>query len=94
MSGLRCLDNSMVVELEAFLAGTPLASIQSLVGGEDLGHQPHSAVDACLDLLESLWAAQALKERHFDSWMADLQRVHAREVRHPRNKYCEKCTVT
>ena len=33
----------------------------------------------CLDQIESLWTIQSLKERHFDSWFADLRNSHAKE---------------
>lgn len=33
-----------------------------------------------LDLLECMWAAQALKERHFDSWITDLRTMHIDKV--------------
>jgi hypothetical protein len=34
----------------------------------------------CLDLVESLWTVQALKERHFESWFYDLRQLHDKEV--------------
>jgi len=37
-------------------------------------------VDNVLDLLESLWMIQSLKERHFDSWIRDLRVVHMTNV--------------
>lgn len=33
-----------------------------------------------LDLMEALWIAQALKERHFDSWFADLKKLQRADV--------------
>lgn len=66
-----------MAELESFV-GCPLASIVSSVGGEKTGN--NALVDASLDLLEALWATQALKERHFDAWMAELHQLHSKEV--------------
>lgn len=91
VSGLRSLDVQLVAELETFL-GSPLSSLVSSVGSSpsqdtesdaNLGsvRSNPAAVDAYLDLLEGLWAAQALKERHFDAWMADLHKMHVKEVR-------------
>ncbi len=79
---MRCLDSKLSAELEDFI-GCPLSSVVSSVGGEkdaeDIGSNS-VAVDVCLDLLESMWATQALKERHFDSWMAELHQMHSKEV--------------
>ena len=36
--------------------------------------------DNYLDLLEAMWSAQALKERHFDSWTSDLRNAHIEKV--------------
>ena len=33
-----------------------------------------------LDILEALWTTQALKERHFDGWFAELKQIHLQEV--------------
>ena len=33
-----------------------------------------------LELIESLWTAQSLKERHFDAWFTDLKMTHGKEV--------------
>lgn len=83
ISGLRCLDSKLTSELEDFI-GCPLSSVVSSVGGDkdaaSIADSNSTMVDACLDLLESMWATQALKERHFDSWMAELHQMHAKEV--------------
>ena len=44
-------------------------------------------VDNVLDLLESLWMIQSLKERHFDSWIRDLRVVHMTNVIHYYHHY-------
>lgn len=83
ISGLRCLDSKLTSELEDFI-GCPLSSVVSSVGGERdaaVAGSNSATVDAYLDLLESMWATQALKERHFDSWMAELHQMHSKEVR-------------
>lgn len=69
--GLSSLSSADTSELEAFL-GVTLSSIQ--YGERQLG------VDIYLDLVEGLWTAQALKERHFDSWFTDLKKLHDKEV--------------
>ena len=82
ISGLRCLDSKLTSELEDFI-GCPLSSVVSSVGGERdaaVAGSNSATVDAYLDLLESMWATQALKERHFDSWMAELHQMHSKEV--------------
>jgi hypothetical protein len=71
VSGLSSLSPEEVLELEKFL-GVSLSSIQY---GER-----QTPADAYLDLVEGLWTAQALKERHFDSWFTDLKRLHEKEV--------------
>lgn len=69
--GLSSLSSADTSELEAFL-GVTLSSIR--YGERQLG------VDIYLDLVEGLWTAQALKERHFDSWFTDLKKLHDKEV--------------
>jgi hypothetical protein len=71
VSGLSSLSPEEILELEKFL-GVSLSSIQY---GER-----QTPADAYLDLIEGLWTAQALKERHFDSWFTDLKRLHEKEV--------------
>ena len=44
-------------------------------------------VDNVLDLLESLWMIQSLKERHFDSRIRDLRVVHMTNVIHYYHHY-------
>ena len=69
--GLSALTTAETAELESFL-GVPLADIQ-------YGRRQNK-VDVYLDLVEGLWTAQALKERHFDSWFTDLKKLHEKEV--------------
>ena len=69
--GTSSLSPTDIEELEAFL-GAPLTSIR-------YGDRQDKA-DAYLDLVEGLWTAQALKERHFDSWFTDLKKIHEKEV--------------
>ena len=69
--GISPLSSSDTEELEAFL-GVSLTSIR-------YGERQDKA-DAYLDLVEGLWTAQALKERHFDSWFTDLKKIHEKEV--------------
>jgi hypothetical protein len=71
VSGVSSLSPEEILELEKFL-GVTLASIQY---GER-----QTPADVYLDLIEGLWSAQALKERHFDSWFTDLKRLHEKEV--------------
>ena len=69
--GTSSLSPTDIEELEAFL-GVTLTSIR-------YGERQDKA-DAYLDLVEGLWTAQALKERHFDSWFTDLKKIHEKEV--------------
>jgi hypothetical protein len=39
-----------------------------------------SEADKYLDFLEAMWVTQALKERHFDSWITDLKNKHIEQV--------------
>jgi hypothetical protein len=43
---------------------------------------PVRKLDFALDLLESLWYTQAMKERHFDAWISDLRKMHSNEVKY------------
>ena len=72
--GLSTLSTDETTELEVFL-GVSLTDIRY---GER-----QNKVDAYLDLVEGLWTAQALKERHFDSWFTDLKKLHEKEVHYP-----------
>lgn len=38
-----------------------------------------SPADFYIDIIESLWVSQALKERNFDNWFAELQVLHEQE---------------
>ena len=69
--GLSTLSTDETTELEVFL-GVSLTDIRY---GER-----QNKVDAYLDLVEGLWTAQALKERHFDSWFTDSKKLHEKEV--------------
>ena len=57
-------------ELEAFFGqGLPRDAIE---------FQAHATgkLRVVADLIEVLWAAQALKERHFNHWFSELQTIH------------------
>jgi hypothetical protein len=64
--GFAALTASDVQELEAFL-GCPLAAISQPIS------QLNSRANVYLDVLESLWMLQALRERDFDAWFASLK---------------------
>jgi hypothetical protein len=68
---LSSLSTEEVLELESFLG----VSLSTIKYGERQG-----PADAYLNLVEGLWTAQALKERHFDSWFTDLKKLHEKEV--------------
>lgn len=70
--GLSPLSPTDIAELEAFL-GVGLDSIRYGVR--------QGKADTYLDIVEGLWTAQALKERHFDSWFTDLKKLHEKEVK-------------
>lgn len=70
------------LELEAFLQ-CKLADLPSRT--PNLRQEPRNfsswtPVDKYLDLLEAMWSAQALKERHFDSWITDMRNMHIEQV--------------
>eukprot|EP01032_Pedospumella_encystans_P011342 gene11342-13191_t len=70
--------NPGAAELESFL-GCKLASLPSSTPNmhkETLSFETWTTADKYLDLVEAMWAAQALKERHFDSWIMDMRNMH------------------
>lgn len=74
--------NPGVAELEAFL-GCKLAALPAVT--PNMHHEPPqygswSTADKHLDLVEGMWAAQAFKERHFDSWITDMRNLHREQV--------------
>jgi hypothetical protein len=70
-TGLRQLNDQQRTELELFLH-CPLSALQ----------QPNLSTKAqeTLDTLEAVWSIQALKERHFDAWIAQLNALHKQQV--------------
>jgi hypothetical protein len=77
-SGILKLTPQEIQLLEAFL-GVPLASL-SQSGDDPSSFTPErKKAEYLLDILEQLWNVQALKERHFDAWTAELHRVHMNE---------------
>jgi hypothetical protein len=77
--------NPGVAELEAFL-GAPLADLPMRtpnMHAEERDYASWTPADRYLDLLEGMWLAQALKERHFDSWISDLRNMHIEQVLFP-----------
>ncbi len=75
-NGLRELQQDEVHQLENFL-GVPL---QSLLHPPDPCDHARLKAEFYLDILEELWLAQALKERHFDAWFGTLKRQQNLEV--------------
>ncbi len=74
--------NPGAAELEAFL-GCKLAALPSRTPNmytETLSFDTWTLADKYLDLVEAMWAAQALKERHFDSWIMDMRNMHIEQV--------------
>jgi hypothetical protein len=72
-----------VAELEAFL-GISLSQLPEVTPNMHAAPRDFSTwtpADTVLDLLEGMWLAQALKERHFDSWISDLRSMHVEQVR-------------
>ena len=74
ISGFKILNTNEIIALELFLE-TSLSNISNNLGG-----LYNNKLEICLDLLEAMWSIQALKERHFDSWMIDLNAIHTKEV--------------
>ena len=70
-AGLQQLEPQHIQELEAFF-NEKFPIERPFTGGEKL--------ERFLDMLESLWTIQALKERHFDSWFRDLATLQMKEV--------------
>jgi hypothetical protein len=68
-SGLAQLAEPERIELETFLK----SSIMSL-------DVPGSYAEQVLDVLEALWYTQALKERHFEAWITQLNAQHKKQV--------------
>jgi hypothetical protein len=74
--------NPGVAELEAFL-GAPLSDLPLRtpnMHAEPRDYASWTTADRYLDVLEGMWLAQALKERHFDSWISDLRNMHIEQV--------------
>mmetsp|Transcript_20400 Transcript_20400/g.34152 ORF Transcript_20400/g.34152 Transcript_20400/m.34152 type:complete len:717 (-) Transcript_20400:3421-5571(-) len=70
---------NMKQELETFLNGCALTDLPSVTPNlrrDPIDYSTWTSADKILDLLESLYSMQALKERHFDSWMADIRKLH------------------
>jgi hypothetical protein len=67
--GISGLSTDDRIELESFL-GVSFSSISSI----------DVFMNTKIDILESLWIYQALKERQFDSWFYNLRRIHIQEV--------------
>lgn len=69
--GLRALSAAELGELEVFF-GTPLATYTPSAAAD-------SKLDRVLDVLEALWTTQALREKVFDRWFAEIRQVHEQE---------------
>lgn len=82
LSGVSGLQKTLVKEIEVFFnlpisavvqATLPYAPPVVAAVGDSL---TVSKVKRVADLLEALWSAQAMKERHFDAWIVDLRTYH------------------
>ena len=71
LRGLSLLRSEEIVELETFL-GEKLTGIQY--------SEKRGPADRYLDVIEALWTAQALKERHFDYWFTETKKLYDAEV--------------
>jgi hypothetical protein len=71
--GISRLSDEEIAEIESYLH-LPLIAISNGLT------QPMTLADDCLNLVESLWATQALKERQFDAWFNLLRDQHAAQV--------------
>jgi hypothetical protein len=91
--GLRCLDNEERMALEKWLNnfesdGLSLFDESILISlirapprdGSIKVQAALRKLEKVLDVLEALWLIQALQERHFDAWFADIFRLHLNEV--------------
>jgi len=59
------------------LTEAEIGTLEAYLGGTLLQIRDNGAW--ILDILQGLWYSQALKERTFDSWFAELKALHARE---------------
>lgn len=59
------------------LTEAEIGTLEAYLGGTLLQVRDNGAW--ILDILQGLWYSQALKERTFDSWFAELKALHARE---------------
>lgn len=71
ISGLDALSAEELDVLEKFLGVTTIDPYEE--------KDKDSVYERVLDILEGMWYAQALKERHFDIWFAELIRKHTLE---------------
>ena len=73
------------------ISGLDVLSVDELTALEEYFHvneldpfhegEKDSVYERTLNVLESMWYAQALKERHFDAWFSELIRKHTAEVK-------------
>ena len=63
VESLRC--DGKPGDISAHLGTIPAAKTPGLARAEQL-----------VDTVETMWTVQAMKERHFDSWMSDLVILH------------------
>ena len=81
LRGLALLRPEEISELEAFL-GDKLMNVQYA--------EKRGPADRYLDLVEAMWTAQSLKERHFDYWFTEMRKLHDAEEAELRGRLAER----
>jgi hypothetical protein len=81
--GLQALSNEEILELENYF-GIDMISIST--------GSTSRITEMVLDIVEALWSSQALKERHFDSWFSDLQKIQEKEERALKQNFTQRET--
>jgi len=81
VKGVKSLTIEEIILLEQYL-GHKIHDI-SIDNNDGIANRHHKVVN----ILESLWIQQALKERHFDSWFAELKKIQAGEEKDIRCLY-------
>jgi len=93
VAGLNILSLTEIKELETYF-GTSLAVAEAAAMGVGARErETDSKLELLLDVLETLWTTQAMKERHFDAWFAALTRAQRNEVECHIRYYNDTCML-
>lgn len=85
LGSIQLLSEELKKQLESFIG----INLNDLINytlpnmrQEHIDYTSWTQIDQYFDLLESMWITQAMKERHFDSWISDLKKLHITNVCH------------